>query len=179
MISVSGGIANSIGPTINERSNVESKKTYMGSIAITAPDSWGFMSGSTWYAGVVNGWSGSYEDTQTSWYLGGTLATPVTGLKLGASLDILDLHTHGETWSVAGYASYQATEKLSLHLRGEYLRDRGEQKSSALTSTVTGPTRTGLWRSPPPPSMTSGKTLSAAWNCVGSLPQRPGRMGRQ
>src|SRR5262249_2408459 len=30
--------------------------------------------------------------------------------------------------SVAGYASYQATEKLSLHLRGEYLRDRGEQK---------------------------------------------------
>src|SRR3989449_478333 len=129
MISASAGIANTIGPTINGRSNVESKKTYMGSIAITAPDSWGFMSGSTWYAGVVNGFSSEkYGDTQTSWYLGGTLATPVTGLKLGASFDILDLHTHGETWSVAGYASYQATDKLSLHLRGEYLRDRGEQK---------------------------------------------------
>jgi len=72
MISVSGGIANSIGPTINERSNVESKKTYMGSIAITAPDSWGFMSGSTWYAGAVNGFSSDkYGDTQTSWYVGG------------------------------------------------------------------------------------------------------------
>ena len=129
MISASGGIANTIGPTINGRSNVESKKTYMGSIAITAPDSWGFMSGSTWYAGAVNGFSSDkYGDTQTSWYVGGTLATPVTGLKLGASFDILDLHTHGETWSVAGYASYQATDKLSLHLRGEYLRDRGEQK---------------------------------------------------
>src|SRR6266446_4649072 len=96
MISASAGIANTIGPTINDRSNVESKKTYMGSITITAPDSWGFMSGSTWYAGVVNGFSSEkYGDTQTSWYLGGTLATPVTGLKLGASFDILDLHTHG------------------------------------------------------------------------------------
>ena len=37
-------------------------------------------------------------------------------------------HFDGETWSVAGYASYQATEKLSFHFRGEYLRDRGEQK---------------------------------------------------
>src|SRR5438552_3055371 len=120
---------NTLRPSISDRANVQPRKTYMGSIAITAPDSWGFMSGSTWYAGVVNGFSSEkYGDTQTSWYLGGTLATPVTGLKLGASFDILDLHTHGETWSVAGYASYQATDKLSLHLRGEYLRDRGEQK---------------------------------------------------
>src|SRR5438094_2783139 len=102
MLSFSAGIANTVGKEINGRSDTESKKTYMGSIAITAPDSWGFMSGSTWYAGVVNGWSGSYADTQTSWYLGGTLATPVTGLRCGASLDILDLHTDGETWSVAG-----------------------------------------------------------------------------
>jgi len=101
MLSFSAGIANTVGKEINGRSDTESKKTYMGSIAVTAPDSWGFMSGSTWYAGVVNGWSGSYADTQTSWYLGGTLATPDTGLRCGASLDILDLHTHGETWSVA------------------------------------------------------------------------------
>jgi hypothetical protein len=129
MLSFSAGIANTMGPRINSRNTsseeagpvkAESSKTYMASIALTAPDSWGFMSGSTWYAGVVNG---------TSYYVGGTLATPVTGLRLGASFDYLDAHNiGGETWSVAGYASFQATDKLSLHLRGEYLRDRGEQK---------------------------------------------------
>ena len=68
--------------------------------------------------------------------MGGTLATPVTGLRCGASLDYLDIHNwSGETWSVAGYASYQATEKLSVHLRGEYLRDRGEQKFFTFDST--------------------------------------------
>src|ERR1044071_1128729 len=135
MVSVSGGVADTIGKTINGRSfyagtdvPAESKKTYMASVAITAPDSWGFMSGSTWYAGVVNGFDDSYSDTATSWYIGGTLATPVTGLRLGAAFDYLDVHIPGETWTIAGYASYQATEKLSLHLRGEYLRDRGEQK---------------------------------------------------
>lgn len=128
MVSASVGIANTIGPAINERSNVESKKTYMASVALTAPDRMGFLSGSTAYFGIVNGWNSSYLDTQTSWYAGCTVATPVTGLRLGASLDVLDVHIPGETWSVAGYASYQATEKLSLHLRGEYLRDRGEQK---------------------------------------------------
>jgi len=29
---------------------------------------------------------------------------------------------------LAGYASFQATEKLSFHGRAEYLRDRGDQK---------------------------------------------------
>jgi len=144
MISVSAGVANTTGPKINsrnispdvppEQSKAESSKTYMASIAITAPDSWGFMSGSTWYAGIVNGFNENeakqdYDENSASYYVGGTLATPVTGLRMGASFDYLDVHNlGGETWSVAGYLSYQATDKLSLHFRGEYLRDRGEQK---------------------------------------------------
>jgi len=85
--------------------------------------------GSTLYAGIVNGFTDSYGENETSYYIGGTVATPVTGLRLGTSLDVLDIHnTGGETWSIAGYATYQATEKLSLHLRAEYLRDRGDQK---------------------------------------------------
>src|SRR6266850_2158707 len=138
MVSASVGIANTTGPGINSRNTssddgqikAESSKTYMASIAITAPDSWGFMSGSTWYAGFVNGFNENesktdYDENSARYYVGGTLATPVTGLRLGASFDYLDVHnTKGETWSVAGYASFQATEKLSLHLRGEYLRDR-------------------------------------------------------
>jgi hypothetical protein len=139
MISVSAGIANTVsgfnttsgqfGPIINSRDRIESRKTYMASGAFTAPDTWGFLSGSTLYAGIVNGFNGGYGEIQTSYYLGGTVATGVTGLRFGGALDVFDAKDFGgETWSVAGYGSYQATEKLSLHLRGEFLKDRGDQK---------------------------------------------------
>jgi hypothetical protein len=145
LISASAGVANTYGPMINERAfepfneRAESYKTYMGSIAITAPESLGFLAGSTLYGGIVNGFSGGYagfdefgdyqDYTLTSWYAGATIATPVTGLRVGAALDVLDVHDlSGESWSTAAYASYQATEKLSFHARGEYLRDRGNQK---------------------------------------------------
>jgi hypothetical protein len=163
LISVAAGIANTVGPTINERAHgpnfsgetkAESYKTYMGSVAVTAPDNMGFLTGSTLYFGVVNGFSSSYGENQTSWYVGGTLATPVTGLRLGASFDYLDIHNwpdgtpnDGNAWAAGLYASYQATEKLSLHLRGEYLDDdalfyfppgnnEGEFKVWALTATA-------------------------------------------
>jgi hypothetical protein len=148
MISVSAGIANTMGPIINDRAQgpntsantmAESYKTYMGSVAVTMPDNMGFMSGSTLYAGVVNGFSSGAGGAQLNWYAGGTLATPVTGLRLGASFDYLDVRqSHGETWSVAAYASIQATEKLSFHARAEYLRDRGDQKF--FTTDATDPT---------------------------------------
>ncbi len=140
--SASAGIANTMGPTINNRAfapiqtvdpKAESYKSYMGSIALTAPDTMGFLAGSTLYAGVVNGFDESYFGNATSWYVGATVATPVTGLRAGAAFDALDVHNPdavrgGETWSVAGYLSYQATEKLSLHGRIDYLKDRGNQE---------------------------------------------------
>lgn len=146
LLSASAGVANTVGPMINERAfppfgdHAESYKTYMGSIAITAPESMGFLAGSTLYGGIVNGFSSSYVDSLTSYYAGATLATPITGLRVGASFDLLDAHDYsGETWSVAGYASFQATEKLSFHGRAEYLKDRGEQKFfSAYDSTNDG-----------------------------------------
>ena len=150
IFSASVGIANTTGPTINNRANdpiatafnpdasakAESYKTYMGSFALTAPDSLGFLAGSTLYAGIVNGFNESYGDNSTSYYVGTTLATPVQGLRFGASFDYLDVHgpssgpdyRGGETWALGGFASFQATEKLSFHGRVEYLRDRGDQK---------------------------------------------------
>jgi hypothetical protein len=135
MISASAGIANTIGPAINGRANppkAQSYKAYMGSLTFTAPSDWGALAGSTLYGGIVNGFSASYGDNQTSWYVGATLATPVTGLRVGAAFDYLDVHNavtatpgaDGDAWSIAGYASYQATEKLSLHARVEYLEDK-------------------------------------------------------
>lgn len=155
--SIAGGIANTWSSAINDRSfapvtgqypaTAESYKTYMGSIALTAPDSWGFLAGSTLYAGIVNGFNDmgySYSRTfvdgtdendifsivedpinVTSYYAGVTMATPVKGLRAGASFDWLDVHhTDSCVFSVAGYLSFQATEKLSLHARGEYFKDK-------------------------------------------------------
>ena len=158
LVSASVGVANTMGPVINSRDfapvqgtnpYAESYKTYMGSIAITAPESMGFLSGSTLYGGVVNGYNNSvafspgvsptvaaFAAPSLNAYVGTTVATPVTGLRVGAAWDMLSINTtphgplppgvvagtktEGEIWTVSGYASYQATEKLSLHGRFEY-----------------------------------------------------------
>jgi len=107
MISASAGIANTYGPAINSRAFFpvqtvnaypESYKTYMGSLAITAPDSVGFLAGSTLYAGIVNGFNNSVLGTGAgvptlNAYIGGTIATPVTGLRLGAAWDLMNVDT--------------------------------------------------------------------------------------
>jgi hypothetical protein len=148
--SASAGVANTVGATINGRAfptqypapqapynnQAESYKTYMGSIAFTAPDSWGFLSGSTFYSGIVAGYNGNgagFDATtgtpttvgnQLNYYAGATVATPVTGLRVGAAFDLLNVYNaSGQTFSVAGYASFQATEKLSFHARGELFKD--------------------------------------------------------
>lgn len=153
MVSISAGIANTRGPTINYRGffddgKAESSKTYMASIAVTAPESMGFLAGSSFYAGVVSGLEEAetrrdFDDNDratgvngTSYYVGCTLATPVAGLRFGGAFDYLDIsNTRGETWSLAGYASFQATDKLSIHGRAEYLRDRGDQKFFSTSTT--------------------------------------------
>ena len=156
-VSASVGVANTVGPTINGRAQdpsvdpkAESYKTYMGSIALTAPKEWGFLSGSTLYAGVVNGFGASSLNgfngpgNLTSWYVGSTIATPVTGLKFGAAWDVLDYHSQtgtpgslGDAWAASVYASYQATEKLSFHVRGELFE--------AVENILPGKDNTQIW----------------------------------
>jgi hypothetical protein len=126
------GVADTFGPRINERAfppQAESYKTCMGSVTLTAPKSWGFLSGATLTGVVMNGFNsgasaGGGAD-QTSWYVGGSLNTPLKGLKVGASYDYAGVSTQplsGANYAnaTALYASYQATRKLSLHARGEY-----------------------------------------------------------
>ena len=136
----------------------ESYKAYMGSVALTAPDSMGFLKGSTLYAGIVNGYNSSVWGTglganQTSYYVGTTLATPVTGLRLGAAFDYLNYQDMSRVvngnnvslnpyaWATAGYISYQATEKLSFHTRVEYT----EEKFGAEINGVEGPNKAKIF----------------------------------
>lgn len=137
-VSVTAGVANTVGPAINGRATAESFKTYMGAMTFTCPTNWAWMSGSTLTAGVVNGFNANDGEgnavRQTSVYAGSSIATPWTALKLGASVDYLDVHNagaiedggDGSTWAWAVYAAFQATEKLSLNLRGEYVELNGE-----------------------------------------------------
>ena len=146
--SLSGGVANTLGPQINQRSisptpigygpDSETYKSYMGSLALTAPDSWGFLAGSTVYGGAVCGYNSTVNNggvigvgqapfaggNCANYYVGATIATPLKELRLGVAWDYLDLFQWpGQTWAISAYASVQATEKLSFHLRGEYLKD--------------------------------------------------------
>lgn len=146
-VSATLGIADTFGPIINERAfttgtpvsganpRAESYKTYMGSLTFTAPTNWGALSGSTLTACIINGFNAFSPATggaadQTSFYVGATLNTPVTGLKVGACYDYAGVssqpitvgtaHPSGYANAVGLYASYQLTEKLGLYARGEY-----------------------------------------------------------
>jgi len=173
--SFSAGIANTVGPQINQRAfapaptntKAESYKTYMASVALTAPQSWGWAAGSTLYGGLVNGFSSGSglgangPGNQINWYAGATVATPVTGLKFGAAFDYLDSYRSSGTtpilapvgfdqWAVGVYGSYQATEKLSFHARGElYTRNdpaAGSTTDNAQLWSLTGTVQYDLWQ---------------------------------
>src|SRR5947208_209414 len=134
-VSISAGIANTWNAGVNARATrfagpaTESEKTYMASVSITAPESWGFLSGSAWYAGLVDGLAGNSQDT-TSLYAGGSLKTPVEGLSVGAAFDYrfggpsaaTVAYVGGQSWAyaIAGYASFQANEKWKFNIRGDY-----------------------------------------------------------
>ena len=160
--SAAAGVANSFGPSVSERSyygkGSESYKTYMASVALTAPSSWGWVGGSAVYAGMINGLnkSSSINAKETSFYIGATINTPLKALKVGTSFDYLAAHgtTANGKWAnaFALYASYQATEKLSVHARGEYAStDIGAASGATILNArkvfaFTGTVQYDLWK---------------------------------
>jgi hypothetical protein len=141
MISANAGVANTFGPTINGKpwypgyARAESYKAYMGSVTFSMPTNWGTIGGSTISGAIINGFNSSEPATdgtftvadQTSYYVGGTFNTPVTGLKVGVAYDYEGVSKQPLTGQKSAYAeaaslylSYQATEKLTLNTRGEY-----------------------------------------------------------
>jgi len=126
--SVSAGIANTWSAGTNTKNPYDySSLTYMASMTLTAPESWGSLKGSALYAGIVYGnSSGSnsgnvYAEKQTtSSYIGATVATPVEGLAVGAAFDYrnngptatgINQFNNNYAWAAAGYITFQASEK--------------------------------------------------------------------
>jgi len=103
-----------------------SAKTYVGAVAFTAPDSWGFLKGGTANVGIL---ANPEKYGQFNYYAGFTIPTPLSVLKVGGSFDLVSVnnssnHNQGNNnndsgWALGGYANVQATDKLSFNLRGE------------------------------------------------------------
>lgn len=139
VIGLCAGIANTVTTGINARAvdratgvASESEKTYMAGVTLTAPESLGFLAGSTLHACVINGLGVGFTDT-TWMYAGATLNTPVEGLKVGVAYDerMNAAQIEGANpafggssyaYSLAGYLSYQATEKLKFAGRYEFAK---------------------------------------------------------
>ncbi|MGB7769023.1 MAG: outer membrane beta-barrel protein [Verrucomicrobiia bacterium] len=153
MLTVQAGVADgsNVGTSpaaINGTSAIESQKAYMGDIQFTAPDSAGWMKGATFTLGAIDAAGNTITPGHTSLYAGATLPTPDSALKLGAAFDYLDEHDTGiaqgagrnasdnSIWVIGLYGNYQATDKLSFNLRGEYVDGDGLYPTSAGISTT-------------------------------------------
>jgi hypothetical protein len=131
---------------------VESKKSLISLLTLTAPDSWGSFKGSALYFGFDYGQGAPQSDVpgpgvihpgkdKKELYLGTTINTPVKDLTFGAAWDaIFHNDVGGEDYSyfqaIGGYASYKLTDKLTLSGRGEYADGEGLQAISASGNSV-------------------------------------------
>jgi len=140
MASVTVGVANTFGPQVGSRAfyagdpnRSEYSKTYMAALTLTAPKDWGWLADSSLTAGFITGFNNAApiiagaNGNITHYYVGSTINTPVAGLKAGFAVDYRHPHDStikDDTWVYGVYSSFQATEKLSLHVRGEYVDDK-------------------------------------------------------
>ena len=167
VISAQGGVANTWSTGINNRSDppkAESYKAYIGGVTLTAPDSLGFLAGSTLAGGVINGFdAGASQATKTSFYVGGTMKTPLKCLSVGIAYDYVALanattfdengdtvlHNSGYQNASSLYLLWQATEKLTFNTRGEYFSQSQYLVSSGMPSQAFAVTETvqyDLWK---------------------------------
>ena len=167
-LSAAAAVGNTVSPIINSKAHspfepnppkAESFKAYSGLVALSAPEDWGFLAGSALYGGVSSGYNNNKGWDQTTWYAGVTLNTPLSSLKVGGTYAYLgttdfDFGNDDYANALALYTSFQVTEKLSLHARGEYawtssdiygqigFIDNGNSEIFALTGTL----QYDLWR---------------------------------
>ena len=133
MFSISAGVADTVYSFGYLGANGTAyNPSVLGAITLTAPDSAGFAKGATFSVGAINS-PNNFGGGATSLYAGVTVPTPATALKIGASFDWLEQHNsslagnaaNDSIWDAALYGNFQANDKLSFNLRGEYLNQSG------------------------------------------------------
>jgi hypothetical protein len=183
IVSANVGIANTWSAGINSRafapqgSKPDGFETYLGSITLTAPDSLGFLSGSTLTGGIISGANLLFPSTtlvgaglgpvpgvtETSFYAGGTIKTPLKWLSVGVAFDyeclgpnrvqtfagIPVVNNSGYQMAAAGYLAIQATEKLGINLRADFLNQSAYLGTTGLPSqafAATASIQYDLWK---------------------------------
>jgi len=140
------------GTTTSNGNAGNGKLTYMGAVTLKAPESMGVLAGSALYAGIVsNGQSGAPTgtDPDNNWvggvnsinyYVGASIPTPIKEVTVGASYDYVSDAGGQGTWAqaLAGYVSWQITEKLKTNLRVEWAK--ADYNAWAIGPTVGEPT---------------------------------------
>jgi hypothetical protein len=133
-VTVQAGLADATSPYRSTASD----KTFVGAVAFTAPDSFGFLKGATLNLGTLLNIDKGGQD---NYYAGVTIPTPLSALKFGAAFDLVSDNNAGpgnsqndSGWIVGLYGSYQATEKLSFNVRGEYFDLEGNPLAATPTS---------------------------------------------
>ncbi|MDB4691236.1 porin [Verrucomicrobia bacterium] len=121
LVSAQFGVANTGSNVLTDRAADSSDISYMGSVAVEAPENFGVLAGATVYVGYME--FGGGGDEQQNLYVGSTIPTPIDGLALGAAWDNVQNITGngGDANILAGYISYQATDKMAVNGRIEYL----------------------------------------------------------
>jgi hypothetical protein len=108
----------------------QDQKTYLGALALTAPEELGVMKGANLTMAFSDGIDSSTEiEDVTSLYIGGSTPTPLENLRVGFAVDYRALtpmdRSDDQKTKVAGlYASLQATEKMSFHARSEWAKGK-------------------------------------------------------
>ena len=135
IIGATAGVADTAFGKINQKATAgESIKTYMGAVTVKAPESLGWLAGSSLYAGVVDGGGGfngsgalASKKDAVNLYVGASVSTPIKALSLGVGYDYLAngsaVSSYGN--SISGYATYTLTEKLKANVREEYATSSG------------------------------------------------------
>ena len=131
-VSISAAVFNNpdASVSINNRSATESEKGYLAVLTVTAPDSFGFLKGSSLTAGVVDhdsaGGLGAIQGNIVNWYVGATFNTPIEALKVGVAFDYVGISEYNDqnnssyANATSIYLSYAVTEKLKVNTRAEY-----------------------------------------------------------
>ena len=149
VITAQAGICDAWSAGVNARSfppdgtKSESFKTYMGSVTLTAPESLGFLAGSTLSGGIISGYDSVNQVDKTSWYVGGTFKTPCKCLTVGLAYDYVNVADTTLPVTKAGYQSaaaayllVQATDKLAFNTRVDYFSQSEFLTSSGMPEEV-------------------------------------------
>ena len=162
VITAQAGICDAWSAGVNARSfspngtKSESFKTYMGGVTLTAPDSLGFLAGSTLSGGIISGYDSANQVDKTSWYVGGTFKTPCKCLTVGLAYDYVNVADTTLPVTKAAYQSaaaayllVQATDKLAFNTRVDYFSQSEFLTSSGMPEEVFALTETvqyDLWK---------------------------------